>query len=92
MTNAEIIYANQMELVNNGVIGEEEDIHTYQMWKSLGYQVKKGEHAVTKFPVWKPSKGKVAKDEDGENVMVKKPYMFMKTAAFFSTSQVEPIQ
>jgi hypothetical protein len=28
-----------------------EEIHTFQTWKALGYQVQKGEHAVAKFPV-----------------------------------------
>lgn len=91
MTNVEIIMANQMELVKNGIIKEDEEIHTYQMWHDLWYQVKKGEHAIAKFTIWKPSKGKVEEDENGKQKVVKKPYMFMKSANFFSTTQVEPI-
>lgn len=30
-----------------------EEIHTYNAWKKLGYQVQKGQHAVAKFPIWK---------------------------------------
>lgn len=90
MTNEEIIMMNQMALVESGKIAEEDDIHTYQMWKSLGYQVRKGEHAVAKFQIWKPSKGKKVEAEDG-SVEVKKPYMFLKMSSFFSTAQVEPI-
>lgn len=87
MTNVEIVMANQMALIAEGKIGEDENIHTYQKWKQLGYQVKKGEHAITSFPVWKPAKKKEQKD--GEEIV--KPYMFMKNAAFFSSTQVEAI-
>ena len=91
MTNVEIIMRQEAELIENGIIAEDERIHTYQMWKSLGFQVKKGEHAITKFPVWKPAKGKKKVDEDGNEVEKGRPYMFMKTASFFSSTQVEPI-
>lgn len=65
-----------------------EQIHTFKAWKELGYVVKKGEHAVASFPIWKHTSKKIKNDkgeeEDAEN-------MFMKTAHFFTRAQVEPI-
>ena len=66
------------------IIKETEPIHTFATWKEMGFMVKKGEHAVAKFPVWKYT-GKKTEDE------VEVGHCFMKTAAFFSASQVEPI-
>lgn len=68
-----------------------EEIHTYAVWKRLGYQVKKGEHAITKFAVWVAKKStKKADDKDGEDE--KSVKMYMKTASFFSLSQVKLIE
>ena len=67
------------------VVKETEPIHTYATWKSMGMMVRKGEHAVTKLVIWKHTE-KV--NEDGE----KDAKMFMKTAHFFSRSQVEVIE
>lgn len=66
-----------------------EDIHTFAMWKQLGYSVKKGEKAIAKFPIWKHTSKKV-ENEDGEEE--ERTNMFMKTAAFFKFSQVEKIE
>ena len=86
MTNAEIVAFAWGQLVGSGVISAEEEIHTFAKWKSLGYVVKCGEKAVTKLTIWKHT---VKTDkESGEEETA----MFMKTAAFFSTSQVEKIQ
>lgn len=63
-----------------------EEIHTFAAWKELGFSVKKGEHAVTKLTIWKY---KPPKDEDA--VADPERHMFMKTAAFFKRSQVEPL-
>ena len=60
--------------------------HTYEHWKSLGFQVKKGEHADLKLAIWK--QGKVKTADDGSTIPGR---MFMKTAAFFGTGQVEKI-
>ena len=112
MTNAEIIYREQVELMKAGIIGttgrmfevvivnkdgeeekkmvpEPEPIHTYQMWKSLGYQVQKGQKAVAQFTIWKHA-SKVVENEDGEEKQ--KSSMFMKKASFFKLSQVEKIE
>ena len=85
MTNAEIVALEWALLVGNGVISSDEEIHTFQKWKSLGYSVKRGEKACASFMVWKHT---VKKDkESGEESAA----MFMKKAHFFSTSQVEKI-
>ena len=89
MTNAEIILGNKMILINEGIINEDTELHTYAHWKSLGYQVKKGEHAVAKFSIWKYTKGK--KKEMSEEEAQVKGYCFMKNSAWFTDKQVEPI-
>ena len=70
--------------------GITEEAHTYAHWKTLGYQVRKGEHAAFKAMIWKyaPGKGAEIEDEEGAN---KPGRMFMKNSAFFTASQVDPI-
>ena len=70
-----------------------EAIHTFQTWKALGYVVRKGEKAIAKFPIWKYVNGKKTDDEENESSeKVGSGKMFMKTSAWFSASQVEPIE
>lgn len=103
MTNAEIIYAARMQLAKTGkletVDGQPEEIHTYQAWKKLGYQVLRGEKAVCMLRIWKPipKKGGAGKpapkpepeqDEEQQNAS---PWMILKAAYFFSQSQVDSI-
>ena len=90
MTNVEIIMGNMAMLIADGVITEENEIHTYAHWKSLGFQVKKGEHAIAKFPIWKYTKGK--KKDMSEEEAQAKGYCFMKNSAWFTDKQVEPIK
>lgn len=71
-------------------IDEIQPIHTYKGWKSRGYQVKKGEKAIAKFPIWTYSVKKKS-DEDEENVKGT-GHMYMKVSAFFSDEQVEKIE
>lgn len=71
-----------------------EEIHTFQHWKSLGYQVSKGQKSIAKFPIWKHSGRKpvtMVDTEGNEQEVPDRGRMFMKTAAFFSRSQVEEI-
>ena len=89
MTNIEIVMGNTVMLIADGVINENEEIHTYAHWKSLGFQVKKGEHAVAKFPIWKYTNGK--KKDMSEEEAQAKGYCFMKNSSWFSSRQVEPI-
>ena len=90
MTNAAIILGQTTLLMQDGVIGEDDMIHTYARWKAMGYQVKKGEKAIAKFPVWKYT-NKKAKEMDEEEAQAA-GYCFMKLSAFFSNNQVEPIK
>lgn len=67
------------------MLAEPEEIHTYAAWRSLGYQVQRGQKAVSKISIWRhtTTKAKDESEEDREN-------MFMTVAAFFSASQVKP--
>ena len=62
-------------------INEPEPIHTFAVWKGLGYTVKKGEHAVTALTIWKSV---VKKGEEEETTK-----MILKKAHFFSPAQVQ---
>lgn len=89
ITNAEIIMAEKLTR------GIEEEIHTFEHWKSLGYSVKKGEKSEIKFPIWKYGKGKSEESEEDDGngeKKTRKGYCFMKMSAFFKESQVEPIK
>lgn len=90
MTNAEIIYRESIELVNQGVLkaiaGQPEPIHTFAKWKSMGYSVKKGEKAIAKITIWKYTT-RTKTDDDGNEIDDSK--CFPKVSAFFKTSQVE---
>ena len=72
-----------------------ECIHTYQHWKSLGYQVKKGQKAIAQFPIWKYIKnGKEKQEEEQvtEEEAQKRGYCYMKMSSFFKQDQVEKIE
>ena len=105
MTNKQIIFNEEQKLAKQGKIKytgrtviiqgmaenpvefkETEQIHTFAAWKELGYVVCKGQKAVAKFPIWKYVSRK-NEETDEENSK-----MFMKVAAFFSSSQVEKLQ
>lgn len=77
-----------------------EDIHTFNGWKSLGYSVKKGEHAIASFPIWKHTTKSADENTGDENLDALNAEinrqgghekMFMKTAFFFTQDQVEPL-
>lgn len=68
-----------------------EPIHTFAAWRAMGYSVKKGEHAIAKFPIWKMV-GKQKQDEDDEKDDQKRTgRMFMKVAFFFTADQVKKL-
>lgn len=114
MTNAQIIFNTQLNLMKAGTIGttgkqivvtdgkgekhtinEPEPIHTFAVWKNLGFSVKKGQHAIAKIRIWKysPKTGTMdAKNDAGETVTIEtdESSIFMKDAFFFKLSQVEP--
>ena len=94
-TNQEIIFN---EVLMRGIT---EDVHTYAKWKSLGYQVKKGEKALFQTMLWKKKTKKSKKDdtenkvENVENEEGKKKknndYFFLAKSSMFGRSQVELI-
>lgn len=63
-----------------------ETIHTYAAWKSIGYQVKKGQKAKAAFTIWKYTESKKQNDEEEAAGR-----MFMKLSHFFTADQVEKI-
>lgn len=65
---------------------EVEEIHTFQKWKSMGFQVQKGEKAVAQFMIWKHVLKKNKETDEDESKM------FMKKASFFKRSQVKEIE
>lgn len=74
------------------LLDEPEEIHTYQRWKQLGFQVRKGSTAVCKLTIWKCAGGsKSTDDEADEPTETGRPAMFRKTAHFFAQHQVDPI-
>ena len=91
ITNQEIIFN---EVLMRGIT---EDVHTYAKWKSLGYQVKKGEKALFQTMLWK-KKTKKSKKDDTENVeneddkeKKNNNYFFLAKSSMFGRSQVELI-
>lgn len=97
MTNQEIITRQTLALIEAGIIGANEQIHTFADWKNSGYIVKKGSKAVAKFTIWKysdkPSKAQIeARKAAGSDEEAPSPHYFMTNAAFFSSSQVEKIE
>lgn len=94
VSNREIVFGEQARLFEEGLIGLDEDgmfepLLTYAEWKKRGFQVRKGEHAIAKFGIWKP-KTKKQKEEE-EDTDKKMNGFFLKTSAFFIRRQVEPI-
>ena len=105
MTNAEIIFANRVFLMEQEVIkgvpgtnflwkdeqGERqilmpEEIRTCKDWNRMGYRVRKGEHAIAKFQIWMPKKGKSKTDDEDADEKAKGFYL--KMAFFFTIDQV----
>ena len=66
-------------------VPEPEAIHTYSGWKARGYQVRKGEHAIASFPIWKHSGNH---EETGEETDGR---CFTKLSHFFTIAQVDRI-
>lgn len=67
-------------------IEEPEQIHTYQGWKSLNRQVKRGEKSIATIQIWKhTTKKSKAEDEDDQEKM------FLTKAFFFRENQTEAI-
>ena len=78
-------------------IKETEPIHTFAEWKKSGFMVQKGQHAVAKFAIWmftdKPRRSTVAaREAAGQDTEAADPHYYLKESAFFSASQVKPIE
>ena len=95
ITNKEII---SLEMATRGI---EEEVHTFAKWKSLGYQVKRGEKALFQTMLWK-KKTKKSKKDDTENKVENveneegkekknNDYFFLAKSSMFGRSQVELI-
>lgn len=71
-----------------------EEIHTFNGWKKRGYSVKKGEKSKIKITIWKYTEKQKPQEEKTGNPIEDAPVvnMFMKTSAFFTFDQVEPIK
>ena len=93
MTNREII-AEALNLKGLSCEIEQEDLKTYQVWKQLGYQVKKGEKAYLQIDLWIPIKFKSKEEEEKEkeNKDLERPGFRKKKSSLFHKSQVEKIK
>ena len=95
MTNLEIIASEA--ILNNLYTKEEVEsimsegcvlpIHTFAIWKSMGYIVKKGEHAKIVTKLWKMTNKKEV-DEDTYEVK-NKQHMYLVKSYLFTKDQVE---
>lgn len=94
MTNTEIIFK---EAIANKIYTKEEaqkiieeqfvlPIHTFMVWKELGYSIKKGEHAKITTRLWKPCKGKKKEDSESDENTIN---MYLCKAFLFTREQVE---
>lgn len=85
-TNEQIILEQKI------LLGIQEEIHTFERWKALGFSVKKGEKAKAKFPIWKYGEKSVETEKNGKKEEKKRSYCFLKMSSFFTENQVEPIK
>ena len=84
-TGREIEYVDNSGCLHK--IKEPDEIHTYQVWKQLGYQVRRGSKAITQLRIWKYVEGR--RDDDGNQEEPNR--QFMKTASFFCRTQCDEI-
>lgn len=75
-------------------IWEPEEIHTFAMWRELGRQVRRGEHAKATIYIWKVAAAKAAAqdEETGSDEAPEGVKMFQKKAFFFTIDQTDPIE
>lgn len=71
---------------------EPEQIHTFAAWKKYGRQVKKGEHAIAKFPIWKQCKSYTTTDKQTGEEVEHEGRMIQKLSFFFTYEQTEPLK
>lgn len=63
-------------------------IHTFAVWKALGYKVKKGEHARIVTKLWKCKHKKETTEDDTE---VEYRNMYLVKSFLFTEDQVERV-
>lgn len=86
ITNAKIIESYKAE--NN--IPMEKPLFTYAVWKTMGYQVKRGEASRHRVQMWKYTPGKKTVDTEAQEApQGKGSRCFMKTVCLFTQEQVE---
>lgn len=90
MTNAQIILS---VMALNGI---NDELHTFNKWKSLGFKVKQGEHGI-ETRLWKYTKNKKNKEEAPADAdeETKKQYnngFYLAKSYLFKQSQVEKIE
>ena len=102
MTNFEIIVNDAIvngftsaEKVNDLLAnGDDVPFHTFQVWKSMGYMVKKGQHALFVSRIWdkkyyqKIKEWKANHDENSDEEM---PRQWKTNAYIFGADQVQPM-
>lgn len=77
-------------LPDGQTLDEPEELHTFKVWKSLGYHVKHGEKAIVKTKLWKFRSVKSNEEtEDSMEDSEDKSKFILCTAYLFSQSQVE---
>lgn len=77
---------------NKQMLDEPEQIHTYAGWKTLCFQVRRGEHAVANFQIWKHTTKKLNAEADtAEATADEQEFMFLTKEFFLTASQVEQI-
>ena len=77
---------------NTMLVPEIEDIHTFAGWKSLGYKVKKGQHAIARFTIWKYASKHVELETESGTTEHDIGRCFPKEACWFSRAQVEEME
>lgn len=95
MTNLEIIASNMMDLIQRGVISENNTINTVIGWNMRGYKIKKGEKHIAEFPIWSKNKNKKRPEpeeaeEEGKEKKKYNPFI-LTNAYWFTDQQVEPL-
>lgn len=66
-------------------------LHTYAEWKKMGYQVRKGEHAVLKCKIFMYRGDEPGDGSDTDPEKEVKGSFYMKSASFFRREQVDKI-
>lgn len=72
--------------------GQDLPLHTYQEWKRMGYQVRRGETAALKCDIWRFKAEKQAVEtKDGDEQEIDMSHYYKKTAFFFTEAQVDKV-